>query len=235
MQGNFQLSELQAAVEHPPDKTGHHSEAARSTDEGSFQHNPRTSNLESNRPGPGEKAGMFGRTGIEAGSRLVPDLSSPTMTPNSLTEGFENLSMARQGKISVALTGDKDGTSEGLSMLVKVPDLNSFDVENLADEDIRLLVELKMRKLDDFNQQLERAQKKRGKLESLSAPQLAALVNFQRRFRAYIVKKNFFKSLRMNDFIEHKKALFKLKRCTEQFKRKHRELAFLENESLPDY
>lgn len=235
MQGNFHISELQAVAEHPPDNKGHHSEAARSTDEGSFHQTPLAKTFESNLQGKGEIGGLQARTAVEAGSRLVPDLSSPTLTPNSLTEGFENLSMARQGKISVALTGDRDGTSEGLSMLIKVSDLNSFDLDNLADEDIRLLVELKMRKLEDFNQQLERAQKKRGKLASLSAPQLAALTNFQRRFRAYIVKKNFFKSLKMNDFIEHKKALFKLKRCTEQFKRKHRELAFLENESLPDY
>lgn len=120
----------------------------------------------------------------------------------------------RDGASSVGETMTSQ-SSKRPSFVSKNPE---HDFEALTEDQIRSLVEQKMRPLDAFNRKLEARDRKR-KPPKLSESQTAALVRFQRRFRALLIKTNFFKSLKMNDYLENRKSLAQLKKCLDRFQK----------------
>lgn len=109
-------------------------------------------------------------------------------------------------------------TSQSSQKPSLAPRVGEADLESLTEEQIRSLVEQKMRPLDAFNRKLEARDRKR-QPPKLSESQTSALVRFQRRFRELLIRKNFFKSLRMNDYLENKKSLAQLKKCLDRFQK----------------
>lgn len=93
-----------------------------------------------------------------------------------------------------------------------------MDPENLTDEQIQKLIESKMNKLDKFNTKLQ----KRDELAIMTKYNLSELdVNkfkrLQIRIKGWFAKRRFFKSLKTNQYIEHKKNFLNLKRCLDKF------------------
>lgn len=109
-------------------------------------------------------------------------------------------------------------SAQNSAIFTEKVDCSVLEVDKMTPEEIRKLVEMKMRKMDAFNSKLEEREKAKPRIfgKSLAENQVSAIRKFQRRFRMYLVKKHFFKSLRMNDYLEHKKAFYKIKRCLDR-------------------
>jgi hypothetical protein len=64
----------------------------------------------------------------------------------------------------------------------------------------------------------------------LNNKNVSAIVKFQRRFRGYLIRKNFFKALKMNRYMEHKKKFLQHKECVKflEKKKKVKKMSFTE-------
>ena len=121
------------------------------------------------------------------------------------------------------------------SKISNVSNASNIDSDNLTEEEIKRIIEIKMRKLERHNQALEKRDRKKLKDIKLSERGDKALRRFQKRFRGYLIKKNFFKAIRMNDYIELKKNQLKLKKCLEKFDKKYSTFLNLNNNSVHDF
>lgn len=97
-----------------------------------------------------------------------------------------------------------------------------IDTEFLTDEQLQRLIDMKMQKLNVFNAKLEYREivllhKKYG----LSRKHMEAIRKFQLRIRAWILKKKFFKVVRMNEYLEHRINYLTLKKCMKRFDSKN--------------
>lgn len=72
-------------------------------------------------------------------------------------------------------------------------------------------------------------------MKQLKPRDIKAFVKLQRRFRGYLVKKSFFKAIRMNQFIEHKRNFMRLKKCIEYFDRKNKSIVSYFGDSVMDF
>ena len=64
---------------------------------------------------------------------------------------------------------------------------------------------------------------------------IKAFSKLQQRFRAYLIKKSFFKAIRMNQYLEHKRNFMKLKKCIEYFDRKNKSIVSYFGDSVYDF
>ena len=103
----------------------------------------------------------------------------------------------------------------------------SFDTNDflsMNDSQIKELVDRKMKKLENYNDVLEKRYLKTTALVGLlSERHLQAIVIFQKRLRGMVLKKKFFKALRMNDFFEQKKNYLKLKKSVSVYQERRKE------------
>ena len=96
--------------------------------------------------------------------------------------------------------------------------IESNHLSNLSDEQIQKIITQKMKKLDRFNEKLDKKDQKLLNLElSLTNEQIMAIINFQKRFRSFLMKKKFIKAIRMNDQFEHKKNYIQLKKSFKNY------------------
>lgn len=115
-----------------------------------------------------------------------------------------------------------------LDMVMKTEDPSFLtsdpnDPDHLNDEQIKQLVESKMRKLEKFNTKLERKEELALIMRyGIDSQTLDVLKRFQLRIRAWVMKRKFFKAVRMNEYIEHKKNYISLKKCVEKFDQQHK-------------
>lgn len=102
-----------------------------------------------------------------------------------------------------------------------------IDPEQLTEEQVRCLVETKMKNLENFNNKLQKREELNViKRYGLNEKTIEILTRFQKRFRGWILKKKFFQALRMNDYIEHKKNYLALKKSLQRFEKRHKEKPF---------
>lgn len=73
------------------------------------------------------------------------------------------------------------------------------------------------------------------RMSKLTPSQVEAITKLQRRFRGFLVKRSFFKALRQNIYIEHKKNFLRLKKCIEMFDRKNRSIMSYFGDSVYDF
>ena len=64
----------------------------------------------------------------------------------------------------------------------------------------------------------------------LTNKNVSAIVKLQRRFRGYLLKKNFFKAMRMNRYMEHKRKFLQHRDCGRNFEseKKIKKMSFTE-------
>lgn len=74
-----------------------------------------------------------------------------------------------------------------------------------------------------------------GRIKKLQSRHVKAISKLQQRFRAYLVKKSFFKAIKMNQFIEHKRNFMRLKRCIENFDKKNKSIVSYFGDSVYDF
>lgn len=108
--------------------------------------------------------------------------------------------------------------SKGRSLLT----YDLTDPDNLSEIQLQILIELKMSQLDLFNSRLEnKAAYALIKKYQLTQKTIDSVKKLQIIVRRWILKRKFFKALRMNQYIDHKKNYIKLKKCVERFDTKH--------------
>lgn len=97
------------------------------------------------------------------------------------------------------------------------------DPDLLTEDQIKKVIEAKMRHLDQFNKVLElREEISIIRHYNISPQTLRVLRNFQLKVRSSIMRRKFFDVLRMNAYIEQKRTYLSLKRCIEHFDRCHK-------------
>lgn len=120
------------------------------------------------------------------------------------------------------------------------------DINNLTEDQIQEIIRNKMKLLDKYN---ETILKKKNSLEykwgrrfgvtarikRLQPRHVEAIVKLQQRFRGYLVKKSFFKAIKMNQYIEHKRNFMRLKRCIENFDKKNKSIVSYFGDSVYDF
>lgn len=95
------------------------------------------------------------------------------------------------------------------------------DNEDLNDEQIRKIIELKMSKLEKYNSLVMTKKEKHVYQKYRLTPSvLATLVRCQRRIRARAMRRKFFQALRMNDILETKQCSVELASSLQRYKRK---------------
>ena len=95
------------------------------------------------------------------------------------------------------------------------------EFDQLSEVDLRRIVELKMSKLDQFNNRvMNKKEKLVYKKYNLTPRVLETLIRCQRRIRAYVMKRKFFRALRMNDILENKQCVLELGQSLKRYKRK---------------
>lgn len=161
-----------------------------------------------------EHSNMSGQTKINNPEPLYGfssklDQSKTSINKNSITKITADESSIRESTKSARnLTGP----------LSKHKDAD--DPENLSESQIQMIIEMKMQKLDKFNNILEsksvNALIKKYKLTQESIEKLKRL---QARIRTWVLKRRFFRALRMNHYIEHRKNYLSLKKCVARYER----------------
>ena len=73
------------------------------------------------------------------------------------------------------------------------------------------------------------------RIKKLQPKHIKAVEKFQKRFRAYLVKKSFFKALWMNKYIEHKRNFVRLKKCIENFDKQNSSIISYFGDSVYDF
>ena len=98
---------------------------------------------------------------------------------------------------------------------------NDVDVTHMTEDQIRELVQSKMQRLELYNSKLLcKDQSRLIKKYGLSSNQIHAICRLQKRIRAWILKKKFFRALRMNDYFEHSENVLMLKRCLARYEKR---------------
>lgn len=97
------------------------------------------------------------------------------------------------------------------------------DPEYLTDNQLQRLIELKMKQLDQFNSKLENRDvillTKKYKLDS---KRIELIRKLQLRIKFWIIKKKFFKAIRMNQYIEQKRNYLALKKSLTKFESRNK-------------
>ena len=95
---------------------------------------------------------------------------------------------------------------------------NASDINNLNEQELKSIIEMKMSRLNKYNSRLENKIAydliKKYKLDDKT---ISSLKKLQGRIRCWVLKRKFFKALRMNQYIEHRKNYLRLKKCMEKF------------------
>lgn len=92
------------------------------------------------------------------------------------------------------------------------------DFENKTDEQIKKIIEDKMKKMDEFNEKCsKRKYYELKKKYSLKKEHITKIIRFQKFFKSFLIKKNFFKAIYMNKVFEHKKNFLALKKSLKKF------------------
>lgn len=148
------------------------------------------------------------------------------------TEGAEtdNSNVTVLGTTQGTLTRMTSSNQRSLAVGVSLPSnevsgsgksLDGIDLARLTEEEVRLLIQKKMRKLERFNRQLEKRNVDINALaESLTERQFQALVRFQIRCRGVLMKRKFISALRMNQSFEQKQNYLRLKKSMEIYQKK---------------
>lgn len=95
---------------------------------------------------------------------------------------------------------------------------SGHDFDGKSEEQIKKIIEEKMKKMDEFNEKYSK--KKYYELKkkySLKKMHIEKVVKFQRFFKSFLIKKNFFKAIYMNKAFEHKKNFLALKKSLRKF------------------
>ena len=76
-------------------------------------------------------------------------------------------------------------------------------VDSLTDEQVRQLVADKMKKLEKYNRMLDHEEEiKRKKLQSMPVKMIKAIIDFQKIYRGWLCRRNFFRAVRENEKME---------------------------------
>lgn len=145
-----------------------------------------------------------------------PATDNSNVTVNGTTKGTATrITSSNPQSLAVGLSlPSNDVSGSGKS-------LEGIDLARLTEEDIRLLIQRKMRKLERFNRQLEKRNVDVNALaESLSERQLQALIRFQIRCRGVLLKRKFICALRMNQSFEQKQNYLRLKKSMEVYQKR---------------
>ena len=128
--------------------------------------------------------------------------------------------------LSVVVDKGTCATPMKMSTRQEHPSFLTSDINNsepLTDEQIKQLIEYKMKNLEKFNRRLEnRDSMILIKKYNLSPATIEAIKKLQSRIRGWIMKKRFFKAMRMNQYIEQKRNYLLLKRCLDKFENNNR-------------
>ena len=110
------------------------------------------------------------------------------------------------------------------------------DVSNLSEFELRQIVEIKMSKMNLYDRlTLNKKEKTIFKKFNLSVRTLETIIRCQKRIRAFLMKRKFFRALRMNDLLENKQNCLELSKSLRRFKKKMEDLRAPFQEGILDF
>ena len=117
----------------------------------------------------------------------------------------------------------KKSVSEPENMSTISPDISKSyqDVNNMSEYELRKIVEIKMSKMNLHDRLiLNKREKIIFKKFNLNLRTLEIIIRCQKKIRSFLMKRKFFRALRMNDLLENKQNCLELSKSLRKFKKK---------------